>query len=192
MNLSGFTMDKDKNPLGGVAVEIKDERFQTVHKTESDENGFYSIELPAEKFPFIIAVRDYADKYLEYWYQNIDLSQNRKLDFCIDTLEVYGLHAFAVKGAYPALTVYFRPMSLDRFKRGEEDICPDIKRIRACVNGCEVPVLTENKVQEFVGEGSLNAYLIQVALPDSFEKLERLDIEITDSEGAYGAASIFA
>lgn len=191
MLLSGHTFDKHGAPLGGVDVEIKDDSFQTVYKTRSDESGRYSMELPSGRYPFLIAVREYGVRYLEYWCNDIDLTQNRELDIRIDSLEVYGLNVFRIKGAYPALTVYFRPMSLIKYQRGETDICPDIKRIRVCIDGEEVPVLTENKVSEFIGEGSLYAYLIQVGLPSS-GKWERLDLEIFDSEDAYGAASIFA
>ncbi len=67
-------------------------------------------------FPAILtAVKDYAVHYLEYWCQNISLESPMTLDVSFDQLEIYGLHAFMVKGGGNSLMVYFRPMSLSKF-----------------------------------------------------------------------------
>lgn len=192
MLLSGYTRDKDLNPIAGANVYVMSERFEPLHQTVSDEKGFYSFDLLAGKYKYLVAVKDYGEKYLEYWCENIDLSEDRSIDARFDTLEVYGLNAFRVNGAFPALMVYFRPMSLKKALAGEKDICPDITSIRAFVNGGEVSVLETNKVREFAGDRSMGAYLIQAALPEGVNDWERVDVEITGDGGAFGMATIFA
>lgn len=192
MMLSGYTRDKDSNPIAGANVYIMSERFEPLHQTVSDETGFYSFDLPAGKYKYLVTVKDYGEKYLEYWCENIDLDGDRTIDARFDTLEVYGLNVFRVRGGHPALMVYFRPMSLEKFRAGEADICPDITSIRAFVNGGEVSILETNKVREFAGDRSMSAYLIQAALPEGVNDWERVDIEITGDGGAFGMATIFA
>ena len=192
MLLSGYTEDKDGNAIAGAIVEVKDAQFQTIYQAQSDIQGYYSIELPAGKYPFLTAVRDYGVDYLEYWCQNINLTQDMSLDIRFDSLEIYGLHAFEVKGAYPSLMVYFRPMSLEKYKKGEPDICPEINSIRAFIDGKAVSVLVENKVREYIGEDCLSAFLIQIALPSDVWAWNRLDVEVRDNSNAFGTATIFS
>ncbi len=190
MILSGYTKDRDGKTLPGVLIEIKDEGFHTQYRTWSDAEGRYTLEAPAGTYPFLTAVRDYGESYLEYWGQNIPLTQDRELDIRIDTLEIYGLHVFAVKGAYPSLMVYFRPMSLQKFRCGDADICPDIQKLRVSVNDREVAVLMQNPIREFTGDGTLTACLLQIALPKE-TTWNRLDVELWDTHNAYGAATVF-
>jgi len=192
MLLSGYTKDKDGNAIAGAVVEVKDAQFQTIYQAQSDIQGYYSIELPAGKYPFLTAVRDYGVDYLEYWCQNINLTQDMSLDIRFDSLEIYGLHAFEVKGAYPSLMVYFRPMSLEKYKKGEPDISPEINSIRAFIDGKAVSVLMENKVREYIGEDCMSAFLIQIALPADDRAWNRLDVEVRDNSNAFGTATIFS
>ena len=130
MRLFGYTLDKYGIPVAGATVELKDAEFHTLHHVLSDESGYYEIEAEDKKYPFLIAVKEYAVKNLEFWCQNLDLTVDRQLDMRIDTLEVYGLHVFPVKGGRKALMVYFRPMSLSRFLMHEADIAPGLKKVR--------------------------------------------------------------
>lgn len=109
MTLSGVARDKNGNALSNVIVEVKDLDFQTLYRTNSNHNGYYSMDLPANRYPFVTAVKEYGKNYLEYWCHNIDLLTDKKLDITLDTLEIYGLNVFAVKGGYNSLMVYFRP-----------------------------------------------------------------------------------
>jgi len=190
MKLFGYTFDKNGVPAAETAVEIKDTQFQTIYATVSDEYGYYEIEADVARYPFLIAVKEYGVHYLEYWCQNIDLRQEQRLDIRVDTLEVYGLHAFRVKGGMNALMVYFRPMSLAKYLLGEADIAPEIKEIRATLDGKAVKVLVTNQVKESIGESCLTAYLIQINHPGGTQ-WNRLDVEIWDQEDHYGAATIF-
>ena len=192
MRIYGSVKDKNGNPISGASIEVKEESFETIYQCESDVLGAYALDLPAGHYPFLIAVKDYASQNLEYWCQNINLTQDLQLDLRFDSLEIYGLHAFRVKGAYPSLMIYFRPMSLERYKRGEEDICPEIKEIHESVDGVPVSVLRQNKVPEYVGENDMTAFLIQVDLPAQTTAWKRLDVEIWDEAGAFGMATLFA
>lgn len=153
--------------------------------------GFYFLEVPGGRYPFVTIVKAYAEEYLEYWCHDIDLSQDRTLDAAIDKLEVYGLHVFVVKGAYNALMVYFRPMSLVKYQRGESDIAPDLRRIRVRVDDTEAEILQRSEVKESNGAVGMTAYLLQVANPNGDGAWDRLDVEVTDVEGNRGAATIF-
>ena len=190
MRLFGYTLDKYGIPVAGATVELKDAEFHTLHHVLSDESGYYEIEAEDKKYPFLIAVKEYAVKNLEFWCQNLDLTVDRQLDMRIDTLEVYGLHVFPVKGGRKALMVYFRPMSLSRFLMHEADIAPGLKKVRTVLDGEVVQVLVTNEVKESIGDSCMTAYLIQIDNPGD-SKWKRLDVEIWDQDGHYGAATIF-
>lgn len=179
--------------LAAVSVEIKNEKFETIYQTISDECGKFELCVPDGSYPFLTAVRDYGDRYLEYWAQNVPAQQ--ELHIRIDTLEVYGLHAFMVKGAANALSIYFRPMSLAKFKAGEADIAPILTEndITVTVNGRESGVYVVNPVREYIGEDGryLTAYLIQASIPEGVREWERIDVTIRDSEKHFGCAALF-
>lgn len=192
--VKGITRGKDNSILDGVSVELKNDQFQTIYKTISDQNGCFELTVPDGVYPYLIAVRDYADKYLEYWANNIPAYEELDLNISIDTLEVYGINAFVVKGGGArALSVYFRPMSLQKFKAKENDIAPvfGIDGICAAVNGHKSEVLVVNQVKEYTEQGFLTAYLIQVLLPDGVNEWERVDITICDNENNIGCATLF-
>ena len=113
----------------------------------------------------------------------------------IDAIEVYGLHAFHVKGAANALTVYFRPMSLQRFQAGEPDLAPELDKcdITVLVDGQQSEIYSLNRVQEYAGEedGLLMAYLLQASVPESANDWERVDVSVRDGDGRFGCATLF-
>lgn len=187
--LSGTIRDKRGMPVSGAIVELKDETFQTVFSAVSDENGRYALEAEKDVYPFLTAVKDYALNNLEYWCQNLDLRQDLRLDIRFDRLELYGLHAFRIKGGVNPLMVYFRPMSLDKFLAGEKDIAPELQIVEAKLDGQRIPVLRINPVKELAEEDEMSAYLIQLeAEPKDWKKLE---LSVWDTEGNFGMAGIF-
>lgn len=183
--LTGTIRDKQGNPIAGAVVELKDQHFQTVFSAVSDEKGEYALDAQKGVYPFLTAVKDYAAKNLEYWCQNLDLRQDARLDIRFDKLEIYGLHAFCVQGGDNALMVYFRPMSLDKFLAGEQDIAPEIQTIQVELDGKQVPVLGQHPVKEF----EMTAYLLQ--LDADGRNWEKLEISLWDTEGNFGMAAIF-
>lgn len=192
--IQGITRDKQGNILPEVSVELKNESFQTVYAAVSDEQGRFTLTVPEAIYPFLIAVRDYAVGYLEYWAHNVPAFDTLDLEIEVDTLELYGIHAFAVKGPGKALSIYFRPMSLGKFLAQEKEIAPDFDAdgLTVRIDGQESEVLVVNRVQEAVGAGAfLTAYLIQAALPENGEDWNRVDLRVRDREGNTGAATLF-
>lgn len=191
MILEGYVKSKNHAPIANAMVEILDDNFVTIYGTQSNENGYYKFDIPAGQYPFLIAVKDYAVNCLEYWCQNISLQQNMSLEVSFDTLEVYGLHVFSIKGGGNGLMVYFRPMSLVKFQQGEQDIAPEDIAIKVTVDGEERSVITANKVKEFAAGREMSAYLIQIEEKEDHTAWNQLEIQITDKDGHYGAAAIF-
>lgn len=191
MLLSGFITDKNQAPIANAAVELKDEHFETVYQAFSDDAGHYQLDVPPGHYPFLTAVKDYAVHYLEYWCQDIPLIQPVSLDVILDRLEVYGLHVFPVKGAGNGLMAYFRPMSLDKYQRGEKDLAPEGISVTALVDGAPASVLQVNPVQEVCPDSKMAAYLIQIQTPSGAPSWSKCELRIQDSEGHCGAAAIF-
>ena len=191
MRIEGYVTDKNKSPIANALVEVKGENFVTLFSTESKEDGHYVLDIPAGQYPFLTAVKDYGVNYLEYWCQNISLHANMTLDVSFDKLEIYGLHVFPVKGAGNSLMVYFRPMSLPKFQQGMQDIAPENIVIKASIDDQEIRVINTNLVKEFAGGRELSAYLIQVETSESIIPWHKFDLQITDSDNHYGAATIY-
>ena len=191
MLLHGKTTGKTGDVIPEVLVEIKDSEFRTICSAKSDDLGYYEIDLPEGGFPFVTAVRDYGEKYLEYWCSDLKLIQDTELNICIDTLEIYGLNYFKVAGAHPSLMVYFRPMSLAKYFAHAEDLAPEISTIKVTADGKTLSILLVNVVREYIGDRNMSAYLIQVEEPVNHPNWSRLIVEITDANGNYGAASIY-
>ena len=191
MKIEGYVTDKNKSPIANALIEVKGENFVTLFSTESKEDGHYMLDIPTGKYPFLTAVKDYGVNYLEYWCQNISLQANMSLDMSFDKLEIYGLHVFSVKGAGNSLMVYFRPMSLPKFQQGMRDIAPEKIIIKASIDNQEMPVINTNLVKEFTDGYELSAYLIQVETSESDISWHKFDLQITDADNHYGAATIY-
>ena len=191
MKIVGYVTDKNKAPIANALIEIKGENFVTLFSTESKEDGYYMLDIPKGQYPFLTAVKDYGINYLEYWCQNISLQADMSLDVCIDKLEIYGLHVFPVKGAGNSLMVYFRPMSLPKFQQGIQDIAPEDIVIKATIDDQEMHVIHMNLVKEYAGGRELTAYLIQVETRENNIPWHKFDLQITDADNHYGAATIY-
>ena len=191
MLLSGFITDKNQAPIANAAVELKDEHFETVYQAFSDDAGHYQLDVPPGHYPFLTAVKEYAVQYLEYWCQDIPLTKPLSLDVSFDRLEVYGLHVFPVKGAGNGLMAYFRPMSLDKYQRGEKDLAPEGISVTALVDGATAPILQVSPVKEVAGGQEMTAYLVQIQAPSGGTVWNKCELQIQDQDSNYGAAAIF-
>ncbi len=191
MKIDGCVTDGSGAPIANALVEIKGESFDTLFSTESNEDGYYMLDIPAGRYPFLTAVKDYGINYLEYWCQNISLQADMSLNVSFDKLEIYGLHVFSVKGAGNSLMAYFRPMSLPKFRQGLQDIAPENLVIKASIDGQERPVIHTNPVKELTEGLELSAYLIQVETSGRDIPWHKFDLQITDADRHYGAATIF-
>ncbi|QAT39628.1 carboxypeptidase-like regulatory domain-containing protein [Clostridium sp. JN-9] len=193
--ISGIITNKSGEVLENVFVALKDSRFEDVLSTTTNENGEYLLEAEEGYYPFLIAVREYAENFLEYWCQNIYLIGDIEINAKIDKLEIYGLNCFVIKGAYPALTIYFRPMSLSRICKKEKDIAPILssEMVNASVNGIPSKIYLLNKVREFCGDCNMTAYLMQISHPSELREKEKnlLHIHVMDESGNIGEASLY-
>ena len=191
MKIEGYVTDKNKAPIANALVEVKGETFVTLFSTESNEAGYYVLDIPTGQYPFLTAVKDYGVDYLEYWCQNILLQTDMSIDVSFDKLEIYGLHVFPVKGAGNSLMAYFRPMSLPKFQQGMQDIAPENIVVKASIDNQEVPVINTNLVKEIAGDREMSAYLIQVETNENNMLWHKFDLQITDNDNHYGAATIY-
>ncbi|EQB86100.1 hypothetical protein J2Z44_002637 [Clostridium punense] len=193
--IKGVVTDKNKCKLDEVYVALLNSAFEEVSSTTTNEQGEYILEAKDGYYPFMVAVKDYGENFLEFWCQNINLESDITINAAIDKLEIYGLHCFRVKGGYTSMMVYFRPMSLEKFKQGSRDICPSMESnsIKISINGYEREVYKVNKVEEYGRDCSMTAYLIQVSMPDELlpEKENMLDVQVSDLDGLFGQAAIF-
>ncbi|MGO1470729.1 MAG: carboxypeptidase-like regulatory domain-containing protein [Tissierella sp.] len=194
-SITGIISDKNGKAMNKVSVILMDKNFKEITSTMTNKDGEYCLNPEGNHYPFMVAFKDYKEKYLEFWCHNINLNKDIVINGSIDKLEIYGLHCFRILGAYPSLTVYFRPMSLEKYNNGEADISPNITNdsIKAFINNEDIKILKVNKIKEYCGDTCLTAYLMQVSLPEGLlHKSENLlDIEILDLDGFFGQASIF-
>ncbi|MCE5195692.1 MAG: carboxypeptidase-like regulatory domain-containing protein [Negativicutes bacterium] len=198
--LQGTVKDKTGNPIAEAEVRLLDRHFETLYSGLTDANGNYALPVQAGVYPFFFACKDYALNNLEFWCQDLPLWTDLSLDAVIDKLEVYGLHCFSIRGASPALTLYFRPMSLEKVLAKENNLCPDLEaaQIKAWVNGVACPLLHCNRVSEYIkaDQAAMDAFLIQIARPDGVALLPDatyyLLLEINDCHsGAVGQAGVY-
>lgn len=194
-SITGIISDKNGKAMNKVSVILMDKNFKEITSTMTNKDGEYCLNPEGNHYPFMVAFKDYKEKYLEFWCHNINLNKDIVINGSIDKLEIYGLHCFRILGAYPSLTVYFRPMSLEKYNNGEADISPNITNdsIKAFINNEDIKILKVNKIKEYCGDTCLTAYLMQVSLPEGLlHKSENLlDIEILDLDGFFWQASIF-
>lgn len=193
--ITGIISDKNGKAMNNVSVILMNENFEKITSTMTNEDGEYCLNPEGKHYPFMVAVKDYKEKYLEFWCHNINLNKDIVINGSIDKLEIYGLNCFRIMGAYPSLTVYFRPMSLEKYNKGEADIAPNISNdsIKAFINNEDIKILKVNKIEKYCGETCLTAYLMQISLPEILllKNENLLDIQILDLGEFFGQASIF-
>lgn len=189
----GQVNDKNGRPVAQADVGVMNQHFEPIAQTKTDEHGQYTLELPDGQYPFFLAVKDYGVNGLEYWCHDIVLEGKLELSCQIDKLEIYGLNLFTVKGAGPALSIYFRPMSLEKFLAGEKDIAPSIteQSLTCLVNGELCDLLVMNRVREYTTDGPLTACLIQITRPGTLLDRNKLDLLLEDEAGNFGMGSLF-
>ena len=49
MFLNGYVRDKNGMPIDKASVEIKGDDFATLYRTESNEEGYYQLDIPASQ-----------------------------------------------------------------------------------------------------------------------------------------------
>ncbi len=206
VQISGRVTDFAGTALAGATVDLKDRSFSNLYSTLSGPEGEYRLQVEPGVYASLIIVRDYGVRYLEYWAWNVAAHQDLTINARIDGLEIYGLNAFRVQGAHPAVTLYFRPMSLARYQQAQAggvlnrpgllDISPSLSPadVSAAINDVPVEILALNRVREYCGQQQMHAYLAQISLPEviSDQRHNRVDLVLTDAQtGERGEASLF-
>lgn len=183
--IEGIVKDKSNKVIEEAIVYLEDSNYEIIYETKTDKFGKFEIS-KAFDYKYIIIVKSYKDKYLEYWCNNI-CKKDCNLNVVIDRLEVYDL---TILYAGSAVLLRFRPMSLDKYINKEDNICPNIIKIDVLVDGIEAKVIRESVCED--EKTNMNLYLIQIGGIDSRKllSLERVDIKITDSDGNVGMATI--
>lgn len=192
--IKGRITNKIGEPIDKAMVALKDKNFVDLYVTYTDEEGIYKLEVKNREYPYLIAVKDYAVKNLEFWCQDISLNDNLEINASIDKLEIYGLKVFKVDGGYPALMVYFRPMSLVKYLKKQSDIFPNIGKIEVEINNEISEIYVINEVREFAGDGeAIKACLLNVSLHKENLKLtdNYLSVQIVDTDGNLGQAGTY-
>lgn len=191
--IKGHVKDSKGLLLENVKIELKNNDFKTIISTKTDKDGYFEIEERKGFLPFLTAVKEYAENYLEFWATNIDLSVDRSLEIVIGTNEIYGANVFTVLGTYNPIFIYFRPMNLKKFKLGEKDIAPELNKssVKIKVDNVKTNLLSLQKVKEHIdSEGKyLTAYLIQ--LERSNINWDKIEIKVIDQNDEVGLAKVF-
>ncbi|MGG7212722.1 carboxypeptidase-like regulatory domain-containing protein [Clostridium nigeriense] len=192
--ITGKITNKFREPIENALVGLKDKDFQDICVTYTNAEGNYRLDVENRVYPYLYAVKDYGIENLEFWCQDINLQNDIEINASIDKLELYGLKVFKVDGGYPALMVYFRPMSLVKYLNKESDISPNVDTIKVKINNENCEIYIVNEVEEFGGNGSsMRASLVHVSL--NKEKLKEsdnyLEVEIVDCDGNLGQAATY-
>lgn len=188
--VSGTVSDFYNHQLNDADVNFQDENFKPLYSTKTDSEGKFSIEIEDRKYGSVFICKDYSKTFLEYWHWGFQPSVSSKINAKIDGLEVYGMKAWSTLPAYSGLIVYFRPMSLSKYKKlvnpdknKAAQICPDltINDIEASVNNEKVKILGLNSVKEFMQDGqSMGAYLLHLSISDIKLPVKTICIKLKD------------
>lgn len=138
----------------------------------------FSLAVEKGRYMALYVCKDYSVKNLEFWAWNLVVDEDMTIDARIHGLEVYAINAFLIQREPSSMQIYFRPMSLERMKRGGGkdkvralplvDIAPRLKAddISVTVNGEAVKVLALSRLPEWVADKQdIWAYLMQTTLP---------------------------
>ena len=171
ITITGKVTDYNENPIDSALIEIKNNSFTTLYSTYSSKYGDYSITIDEGLYIALscIRLRDYAINNLEFWAWNVQAFKNLTLNIHYDKLEIYGVNVFKIQGAYSGYSIYFRPMSLTRFKNKLADISPSIETLDLTVeiNGQNIKVNSVQKVSEYNNNQKIYGFLIQTDLANS-------------------------
>lgn len=196
ITISGKVTDFNNNPIDSAIVEIKNDNFKTMYSTYSNKNGNYSMNIDEGLYIALtcIRMRDYGTNNLEFWAYNIQAYESMTLNIHYDKLEIYGVNVFKIQGAYPGYSIYFRPMSLTRFKNKMNDISPSIENLDLTVelNEKKVKINSVQKVLEYNNNQKIFGFLIQTELDQAKKEIDIVKIIGKDKEnGDMGEAIYF-
>lgn len=204
--LHGRVTDFAGNPLGEALIRVEGRDFEhEIAHTLTDADGRYAVELEAGTYLAVWICKGYKEKALEYWAWHLPIYAGLELNARVDGLEVYGLNAFWPRHK-STLIVYFRPMSLKRFRAYESGkqhepgliaITPDLgpEDIEVTIGETPAPLLYIGKVSEQVPpDHYMDAYLVHppadgILETDAYRKINPAIVDGESQER--GEASVF-
>ena len=199
MCISGFVKDFEARPIDSANVMLLDRSFQPVAQALADSTGYYVLRVDKKTYSALVAIKmsDYGKSRIEYWAWKIPASESLAVNPRYHRLEVYGVNAFSVQGSGSrSVLVYFRPMSLTRHKTWESlhdttgaqmgmiGSALTSKDITVTIDGEPSSILCLTEVSERVKVGSMRAYLMQCALPETKKSgdISRINVTVIDPE----------
>lgn len=195
--IKGKVSDFMGNPLYNANVIILDKSFETVVETKTGINGDYEIDVECGEYMALAGLYEYGIKYLENWNWNLQVNSNLKIDMRIGSIEIYSINAFVPQGSPPPkIFVHFRPCSLKKYLKNEDDIknkLVDYTCFGNNIENCTITVSIDNevikinqydKIIENKNRESVVTYLLQIDKPSNYcsDKVYRLKIVIHDLE----------
>ena len=190
VKIFGKITDFNNTPLSNAEIQLMDKDWNVIYRTESNKNGDYELIVERNIYFALYGCKDYKVNYLEFWGWNIHAFKDLPVDMKTDGIEIYAINAFKVQyklnGTDETIHLYFRPMSLKRYKTLDEpdsiiDIAPklDLSDVVVEINDTKSNVLSLDLVKEF-GEDSryIYAYLAQVSIDKSIVSDEFYEIKI--------------
>jgi len=86
------------------------------------DDGRFDALLPSRIYSVInVNGTGYSYDAMERWAWDYDLTRDREDEFTIGRTELYGIHAFNLRGGAPTVFVSFRPTALSRILQFDED-----------------------------------------------------------------------
>ncbi len=188
----GRLTDFNGSPLKEGEVLFNDDNFKAIFSTKTDSEGQFEVEIEQRTYPSVFICKDYKIKHLEFWHWNFNPRKDDFLEVKIDGLELYGIKAWETNPTYPGIIIFFRPMSLKKYKElGELNkntpilIAPNlgIEDLRIAVDGKLAKIIGLNKVKEHISaEQYMEAYLAHISIEGMAPNLKRITIICKDPE----------
>jgi len=202
VTISGKVTDFSGKPIVSAMIEAKTRLFEMKYHAFSDKNGNYSINVEAGTYIGISCVRmnDYGKSNLEFWAWNVPAYNNMTINMRYERLEVYGLNVFKIQGAHRGYAIYCRPMSLTRYIEWEKSPSslmniapnPDKMRVEVTINGSSAKVNMVEKLKEYAGKQTAEAYMIYTDMGAATSKpYDEIRVTITDLENGDKGEAVY-
>lgn len=183
VNITGTVTDFNNQPIAGADVFVQDADFKDLFHVTCDEQGHYTLCIPAGSYPYLSVIREenypnsprfngkVADARLEFWSWGFIADRDTTVNIRYHRMEAYGVNVFRVQGATPAYQIYVRPMSLTRYATWMVDqtqpshLAPKLDRLKVEVeiDGEPVDILFKQSVLEYASATqTLDAFLLTV------------------------------
>jgi hypothetical protein len=125
ITISGQVTDFEGNPIDSSVVRLMHQNFTVACETYTDKSGNYilkDVEKGQYMAMFAMRPKEYPrenaiseeDMRLEFWAWNVIADKDLTINPRYHRLELYGFTVFEVRGGYPGLMAYVRPMSLGK------------------------------------------------------------------------------